>query len=102
MNRFNSRLPETVDQVVEQLLSEITLNNEIQIALIKEDDLQDLHFSLAVQIRSQFRLWIGIEALMESCRSTSGNQNLHIDDASMVIIRALWERLKGNSILTDS
>jgi hypothetical protein len=46
---------------------------------------------VAVQIRSQFPLWTGIEALMESCRSFSGNQNLHVDDAS-----------KENSILTDS
>jgi len=102
MSGFNSGLPETVDQAVEQLLSDITLNNEIQILAMKEEDLMNLHFSLAAYIRDQFHLWTGNEALMESCRSASGNQDLHVDDASMVIVKAVWERLKGNSILTDS
>ena len=101
MSGFNSGLPETVDQTVEQLLSDITLNNEIQILAMQEEDLMNLHFSLAAYIRNQFRLWTGNEALMESCRSAFGNQDLHVDDVSMVIVKALWERLKRNSILTD-
>jgi hypothetical protein len=101
MSGFNSRLPETVDQAVAQLLSDITLNNEIKILTMKEEDLMDLHFSLATYIRNQFHLWTGNEALMESCRSASGNPDLHVDDASMVIVKALWDKVKENDIVKD-
>ena len=101
MSGFNSGLPETVDQPVEQLLSDITLNNEIKILTMKEEDLMDLHFSLATYIRNQFHLWTGNEALMESCRSASGNPDLHVDDASMVIVKALWDKVKENDIVKD-
>jgi hypothetical protein len=102
MSGFNSRLPETVDQAVAQLLSDITLNNEIKILTMKEEDLMDLHFSLAANIRNQFHLWTGNEALMESCRSASGNPDLHVDDASMIIIKALWDKVKQSNILYDN
>ncbi|TRZ48892.1 hypothetical protein D4S03_09090 [bacterium] len=93
------KLPQSVDDAVDILLSDLSLNSEIHMAAMKEEDIAGLHFSLGSAIRNEFGLWTGNEALMESCRKTSGDPHLHIDDASMVIIKALWKRIKSSNIL---
>jgi hypothetical protein len=86
--------PLTVEEAVDRLHANISLNDEILLAAMTEDDLTDLHFSIGHHIRNEFGLWSGNEALLESCRIIAGKQFLHVDDASSVIIKALWERLK--------
>jgi hypothetical protein len=54
----------------------------------KEDDLVLLHFSWGIGIRNGFGLWSGNSALLESTGSW------HPDDASSVIIEAVWKRLR--------
>lgn len=99
---FNlSKLPKSVDDAVDILLLDFSLNNEIHMAAMKEEYLAGLHFSLGSKIRNEFGLWTENEALMEFCRKLSGNENLHVDDASMVIIKAVWERLKKKNILKE-
>jgi hypothetical protein len=97
----HQNLPQTVDEAIDRLLSDMSVNNEIHLATMNKNDLIDLHFSLGNYIRNSFGLWTGNEALMESCRMVSGNQDLHVDDVSMVIIKALWEELKKKNILED-
>jgi len=98
---INKNLPQTVAEAVDHLLEDMSLNNEIHLATMNKNDLIDLHFSLGNYIRNSFGLWTGNETLMESCRMVSGNQDLHVDDVSMVIIKALWEELKKKNILED-
>jgi len=97
----HQNLPQTVDEAIDRLLSDMSVNNEIHLATMNKNDLIDLHFSLGNYIRNSFGLWSGNESLMESCRLVSGDKNLHIDDAAMVIIKALWEELKKKNILED-
>ena len=98
---INKNLPQTVEEAVNHLLADMSLNNEIHLATMKEDDLTDLHFSLGNYIRNISGLWTGNEALMESCRIVSRNQNLHVDDASMVIVTELWKKVKSSNILNN-
>jgi hypothetical protein len=87
--------PQTVEEAVERLHNNICLNDEIRLAVtLAEEDLTDFHFSLGHHIRNEFGLWSGNGALLESCRILSGDGNLQVDDASIVIIKALWMRLK--------
>jgi hypothetical protein len=97
----NKNLPQTVEQAVDRLLPDMSLNNEIRLATMKADDLTDLHLSLGNYIRNSFGLWTGNEALLESCCMVSGNQNLHVDDASMVIITELWKKIKTSNVLNN-
>jgi hypothetical protein len=99
MNANENSYPLTVAEAVELLHANMCLNEEeFMLAYMDEVDLMDLHLSLGHDIRDEFGLWTGNEALMESCRSESGNPDLHIDDASMVIVRALWEKVKKSNI----
>ena len=86
--------PLTVEEAVDRLNANISLNDEIRLAAAAEDDLPNFHFSLGHYIRNAFGLWSGNDALLESCRIIAGRQYLHVDDASSVIIKALWLRLK--------
>jgi hypothetical protein len=81
------------------LQANISLNDEILLATMTEDDLIDFHFSLGHHIRNEFGLWSGNDALLESCRIIAGRQYLHVDDASSVITKALWLRLKKDDRL---
>jgi len=101
MKTPESDFPKTIDEAVERLLSDLSLNTEIYLSMMDEDGLMHVHLSLGHYIRTSFGLWTGNEALMESCRRVSGNPNLHVDDASMVIVKVLWERLKKKNILRD-
>jgi hypothetical protein len=95
-------LPQSVAEAVEILHANMSLNEEFVLASMDEVDLTDLHLSLGHDIRDDFGLWTGNEALHESCRVIAGKQDLHVDDASMVIVRALWEKVKQSNILKDN
>ncbi len=92
-------LPSTLDEAVDFLLDDISLNAEIGLLNTENADLMYLHFSFGSYIRNRLGLWSGNDALMKCCRVLSGNENLHEDDASMMILEALREKLKQTSSL---
>lgn len=86
--------PKSVDKAVNRLISELTLKDKSTISKMDKEDLSALPFTIGQYIREEFGLGRGNEELMESCRSVSGEDALHEESASMVIIEALWERLR--------
>jgi hypothetical protein len=86
--------PKTVYEAVEFLLTYLTLKDQTKIGNMSEDDLNNLHFSLGTYIRNNFGLWGGDGRLMDDCRRLTGNLFLHEDDASSIIIKELWKRLR--------
>jgi len=86
--------PKTVDEAVDRLISELTLKDKTKIAKMGEYDLSALPLTIGQYIREKFGLGRGNEELMDSCRSISGEDILYKGTASMVIIEALWERLR--------
>ena len=64
---------------------------KLAIALMKEDDLFDLHFDLGLAIRNAFGLHEPGSKLLADCGMA------HPDDASGVIITKLWGRLKDDN-----
>jgi hypothetical protein len=98
---MENQYPKTIEEAVEMLHANMGLNDEILLAAMLEVDLIDAHVALGYQIRHEFGIWGGNIALLESCRILSGDKNLHVDDASMLIVKALWERVKKSNILED-
>jgi hypothetical protein len=94
--------PKSVAEAVEVLHANMGLNDEILLATMNEEDLIDAHLALGHQIRHEFGLWTGNIALLESCRIIADDKNLPIDDASMLIIKALWDKVKQSNILNDN
>jgi hypothetical protein len=80
--------PQTIDEAVGVLLVAITEESKIGIMRMPEVDLASLHFGLGTWIRNEFGLWQGNQALLEA--TGKGDP----DDAALVIIEALWRRLR--------
>jgi hypothetical protein len=89
--------PLTVETAVDYLQANLSFNDEFQLSTIEKEDLNDLYYSLGAYARSILGLWSGNEALIESCRSVSGNKSLDADDASLLIMGRLWERLHAEN-----
>lgn len=88
------RFPKTIQEAVENLIFGLSLKEKKDIANMEEDELFRLQSILGNYIRDHFGLWSGNDRLMQACRSVSGDNDLRENDASAVIINALWKRLR--------
>ena len=92
--RITGDSPKSVDEAVDRLISELPFKDKSTIAKMDKFDLSALPFTIGNYIREQFGLGRGNDELMQSCRSLAEEDDLHEETASMVIIEALWERLR--------
>jgi hypothetical protein len=81
-------LPRTVAEAVNELVYTLEQAEKDEIAAMPQHALINLHSGLGERIREDFGLHEENPALLASSRQTNA------DDASMVIIRALWARLR--------
>lgn len=91
--------PRTVDAVVDKLLAKLSLREKTMIANIPEENLKNLYHALEAGIQNEFRLWLANDELMESCRVVSEQKDLNENDAALVIIKTLWNRLQQTNVL---
>jgi len=89
--------PETVEDAIEYLETHLSLNDSFTMTSTRKEDLDDLYYSVGAFARDVLGLWSGNDVLLESCRMVSGNQTFDADDASMLIIGLLWDRLNNNA-----
>jgi hypothetical protein len=80
--------PETVDEAVGVVIATLSDEEKAAIAAMAESELIGLAHGLGAWIRNNLGLWSGNRPLLES----TGQPNA--DDASMVIIAAVWRRLR--------
>ncbi|MEE8431636.1 MAG: putative molybdenum carrier protein [Candidatus Desulfatibia sp.] len=92
-------LPQTVDQAVDKLLAKLSLREKTMVANIPEENLQDLYHFLEEYRRNEFLFWLENNELMQSCRLVSGRHDFDEHNASLVIIKALWLRLRETNVL---
>jgi hypothetical protein len=90
MNDAIQEWPATVDVAVGVLLRLLPDGELERITNMEKEDLSIMHSGLGLWIREDFGLLQGNQALIESAGGTNA------DDASAVIIEALWQRLKEN------
>ena len=86
--------PKTVDEAVERLILELPLKYKAKMAKMNGRDLSALHATIGPYVRNNFGLWRGNDQLMETCCVLNGQDYLHVDSASMVILEATWVKLK--------
>ena len=90
----NKKIPTTIAESVNRLLSDLTIEDKNQLKNSSEEGLINFHFGLDMSIRNNFDLWEKESKLLEDCKKMSDNPFLHVDDASEIILKALWERLQ--------
>ena len=87
-------MPKTVEEAVDILVLRMPLRVKAHIARMEEHELTSTHPSLEGYFRNTFGLWSGNDALLQDCRMRLGEDDIHEDDASTLIIRELWQRLR--------
>jgi hypothetical protein len=70
------------------------LKDKTTIANMAEVELSDLHMNIGEYIRNEFGLWSGNKDLMTSCCFFAKRDKVSEDEASSIIIRELWKRLR--------
>ncbi len=82
--------PTTIEDAVYVL--DLLLDDEDKEILKKrsEHDMKKSSFGIALYIKNYFGLWGENKELLRSC----GSEEMHPDDASMIIIKALCQRLQ--------
>ena len=87
--------PKTVDEAVDQIISDMTLEERVRMANFDKEELRIINYSLSVFIRNQLFMKDINNELFESCRAVSGNKNLNEHTAALIIIESLWEKLRA-------
>jgi len=91
--------PKTVDEAVDRMISDLDLESKVKIANMDLNNLASVHFELDVYFKNAFGVWHGNKELLTDCRVTSGEPIRDEDEATFVILRALWEKLRGTHTL---
>ena len=87
-------LPKTVDEAVESVLSELTLEESAILANTNEENLSVLSQVLTLFIDTKLGDSTVNRSLFEDCRTRSGNPKLNEAEASKVIIEAIWQKVR--------
>ena len=91
--------PKTVDEAVDQVISDLDSKDKIKIANMDLSDLLDVHSNTREYFRNFLGLWSGNTELLASCRSISKQHVYREDDVTLVITKALWKKLRETQVL---
>jgi hypothetical protein len=91
--------PKTVDEAVEKMISDLDLESKVKIANMDLNNLTSVHFELYTYFENVFGVWHGNKELLADCRAISGELIRSEEEATFVILKALWERLGGTHTL---
>jgi len=89
---MGNQYPKSIKEAVGFLSSELSEKDKQAIRNIPDQELSLLHLNLGNYIRNEFGLWGNNEELLKACCPDNSLRNA--DDASMVIIKALWWALQ--------
>lgn len=85
---IKSQWPQTVEEAVDDILAHMNIEDKERIRNTKKEDLITYHHGWGTGIRNAYGLWAGNKSLMKDTKAN------HPDDASMVIIKAVWAKLQ--------
>ena len=86
--------PKTVDEAVDQIITEMPLRDRVEVANMTKEKLRSLNLCLGVFIKNQLLQKDVNRELFKSCITISGNDNLNENNAAFVIVEKLWEKLQ--------
>jgi hypothetical protein len=94
MNRPPKHNLNTVDAVVDELISELDLRDKVDTANLPEEDLAILQAVLTSHISGKMEVWSINDELYQDCLRKSGDESLDKADAATVILKELGVRLR--------
>ena len=91
--------PKTVDEAVERMISDLDLESKVKIANMDIENLIHIHNELYIYFKNAFGVWHGNKELLADCRAVSEEPLYNEDAATFVILKAVWEKLRGTHTL---
>jgi hypothetical protein len=94
------RLPKSVDEAAELLLSDLLLQHLQTLAQMSEEDYDELCHKLAPYLLEEFRIWQGNVALLDSCY---GQSEPTAEDPTRIIlnrVKKMLEDFQGFLVIT--
>jgi hypothetical protein len=76
-------------------IGDMNRGNKVSLANLSEDDLISLQLFLGMYITEKLKIESGNEELEESCIKAWKEEGLDKSNPSIVIIKKVWEKLKG-------
>ena len=89
-----AKQPESVQEAIEILISDLPLKEKTTIANMLEEELIKLNAHLGRDIMETFGRWSGNDKLVESCLELADYPLHDEDDAAAVIVKELWLKLR--------
>jgi len=96
---IDANLPLTADEAVDTLLADLSLLERNHLAYLSEDELGLINRMVGHQIVKDFRLWSGNESLLRDCLDAIADEDDDELDPTMVIVRAMWQKLQDTHVL---
>jgi hypothetical protein len=87
--KSHSRMPKTVDEAAEILISDLLIQHLQTLSQMDEEDFNVLCEKVTPYLLEEFKLWEGNNNLLESCLKVDQNGN----DPARVILRAVKNKL---------
>ncbi len=91
--------PQTVEEAVDQIISDLNSMDRLKIANTDLNDLLDVNFKFHEYFQKFFRLWSKNTELLVSCRAISEKDLFDESDMRTVIFKALKNKLRGTTVL---
>lgn len=88
----------TLDEAANRFISELPAMDRIIMANMEVEDLDTVHLSFGPFVKNQF-LYDETSPLLTFCREETGREDIGADDAAIVIIHRVWEKLREDDEL---
>ena len=101
MNQSDKHKPNSVDQVVDEIIAEMPLDDKVRTANLDEDGIIVLQLALGKYLRYLIdnQSKDVNKKLLKDCINQSGNETLDEAEAASYILKELWTRLQETHML---
>ncbi len=93
-----NRLPKTVDEAVDQIIKEMSIDDTVKMSKLSEMELAPIKLALRAYVQQRLEESGINQDLKASCCEVAG-KGLDEVGASTVIIDELWRKLRGLEVL---
>ena len=91
-------LPSTCEGAIEAIASELDEDSINTLKETKREDLIMFHFSWGMGIRNGYGLWSENSPIRISCANLVGEDDIHPDNASGIIMDGVWELINESNM----
>jgi hypothetical protein len=87
-------MPKTVDEAVDQILAEMSLQEKALLAKTSEENMTFLSQVLTSFLETKLQDSSANRELYEDCKVKAGNPDLGEAEAAQVIVQQIWEKVR--------